>query len=333
MFRQRFLAAQALGLTVAALLLTAPARAAEVIDKLLPNDTETVISINFKQILNSPLGKKMPIDKLQDALKNQDELDKNLKDIGFDPFTDLDSVILAGSSGNEPDKGLMIAHGKFDAKKFQAKAEEVAKDMKDVLKIHKVPDATGGTTNLYEVNAPGQNQPLFVALANETTVLASGGKDYVLDALDKASGKSKTVLKNKDLADLLKRIDTAQSLWLAVLGSTLSKSPLGSNPDAKEVIDKISDATGGINIDKDIKLQVSVTAKSNDDAKDLDEKLKDGLNTALGAVALLAGQNKALAPLVDVLKNVKPTVKDKVVSVELDIAGKDIENAIQKNKD
>jgi hypothetical protein len=333
MFRQRFLAVKALGLAVAALLLTAPARAAEVVDKLLPNDTETVVSINIKQILNSPLGMKIPKDKIEEAIKNQDEVHKNLQDVGFDPLKDLDSILYAGASGNEPDKGLVIVHGKFDVKKFQAKAEEVAKDMKDVLKIHKVPDASGGTTNLYEVNAPGQDTPLFVALPSGSTMVASAGKDYVLDALDKEAGRKTTALKNKDLAALLNRIDTAQSLWMAVLGSTLSKSKLSENPDAKEVVDKISDASGGIHIDKDIKVQVSVTAKTADDAKDLDEKLKDGLNTALGAVALLAGQKKELAPLVDVLKNVKPTIKDKVVSVELEISGKDIEKAIEKNKD
>jgi hypothetical protein len=330
MSRSRVLAAQVLGLA-AALLLTVPARTAEVVDKLLPNDTELVVSVNLKQILGSPLGKKIPRDKIEDAIKNQDEVNKNLQDLGFNPLDDLHSVILAAASGEEQDKGLAIAHGKFDVKKFEAKAEEVAKDMKDVIKIHKVPDSS---TKLYEVTPPGETEPLWIALPNATTLLASKGKDYVLDALDKEAGRKQTALKSKDLAALLNRLDTTQSIWVAVLGSTLAKNPqLSGNQDVKEVIDKISDATAAINIDKDLKVQVSVTAKTANDAKDLDEKLKDGLNTALGAVALLAGQKKELAPLVDVLKNVKPDVKGKVVSVELEIAGKDIERAIDKNKD
>jgi hypothetical protein len=333
MSRSRVLAAQALGLA-AALLLTVPARTAEVVDKLLPNDTELVVSVNLKQILGSPLGKKIPRDKIEDAIKNQDEVNKNLQDLGFNPLDDLHSIVLAAVGGEEPDKGLAIAHGKFDVKKFESKAEEVAKDMKDVIKIHKVPDGLGGSTKLYEVTPPGETEPLWIALPNATTLLASKGKDYVLDALDKEAGRKQTALKSKDLAALLSRLDTNQSIWVAVLGSTLSKNPqLSGNPDVKEVLDKISDATAAINIDKDLKIQVSVTAKTTNDAKDLDEKLKDGLNTALGAVALLAGQKKELAPLVDVLKNVKPDVKGKVVSVELAIAGKDIERAIDKNKD
>jgi hypothetical protein len=331
MVRQRILGAPAVALALAALLLAAPARAVEV-DKLLPNDTETVLSVNVKQILTSPLVKKLPVDKAKDLLKDQGEAHKVLTDLGFDPFNDVDSITVAGSGGTEPDKGLIIAHGKFDVAKFKAKAEEVAKENENSLKIHKVPDGKGGQTQLYEVNAPGANQAMFAAILGPTTIVASGGKDYVLDAIDKNAGKKTTQLKSKALQALLGRIDAKQSLYLALLGSTLAKSPLGSNDDAKQVIDKVDDAIASLSIEKDVKLEVSVTAKSANDAKDLDEKIKDGLNTALGFVALAATNNKEIAPLVDLLKNVKPNVKDKVVGVEIEIPGAAIEKAINKNR-
>jgi hypothetical protein len=331
MVRQRILGAPAVALALAALLLAAPARAVEV-DKLLPNDTETVLSVNVKQILTSPLVKKLPVDKAKDLLKDQGEAHKVLTDLGFDPFNDVDTITVAGSGGTEPDKGLIIAHGKFDVAKFKAKAEEVAKENENSLKIHKVPDGKGGQTQLYEVNAPGANQAMFAAILGPTTIVASGGKDYVLDAIDKNAGKKTTQLKSKALQALLGRIDTKQSLYLALLGSTLAKSPLGSNDDAKQVIDKLDDAIASLSIEKDVKLEVAVTAKSANDAKDLDEKIKDGLNTALGFVALAATNNKEIAPLVDLLKNVKPTVKDKVVGVEIEIPGAAIEKAVNKNR-
>jgi hypothetical protein len=328
MYRKASLGALAL----AALVLAAPARAAEV-DKLLPNDTETVLHVNVKQILTSPLGKNIPVKKLRDALQNEGEAGKILTDLGFDPFRDLDSITVASSSGSEPDKGLLLVHGKFDPAKVKAKAEEVAKDMGDLLKIHKVPNGPAGGTPLYEVNAPGANQTLYVALAGDDTLVASAGKDYVLDALDKAAGKRTTTLKNAELKALLGRIDAKQSIWMAVLGSTLAKSPLPTaSDDAKQVIDKLQDATLGLTIDKDVKLELSVTAKSADDAKELNDKIKDGLNTALGFAALAAGNKKELEPLVDLLKTVKPTVKEKVVSVEIEVPGDAIQKAIDKNK-
>jgi truncated hemoglobin YjbI len=312
----------------------AAAAPAGLVDDLLPDDTESVVRIDVRQILNSPLGRKLPTEKIEGVLRSQDEIDRNLKEAGFDPLKDLDSIVMAGFTGSEADKGLFIVHGRFDVQRIRARVDEIARDMPGVFKIHTVPDGLGGTARLCEVTPPGQDNPLWVALPNGSTLLASGGKDYVLDALEKEAGRKQTALMNKDLVALLRRLDTTQSFWAAVLGSTLAKNPqLSRNPDVKEVVDKISDVTATINIDKDLKAQVSVTARTADDARDLDEKFKDGLNTALGALALLAGQKKELAPLVDVLKNVKPDVKGKVVSVELQIAGKDIERAIDKNKD
>src|SRR5204863_5333163 len=123
----------------------------------------------------------LAVDRAKKALNEQDEVKKVLTELGFDPFKDLESITFALSSGSDTDKNLTIVHGKFDVAKFTAKGEEVAKDMKDVVKITKVPGpgAESGKINLYEVNVPGQSQTLFVAIVDKNTMLASAGKDYV----------------------------------------------------------------------------------------------------------------------------------------------------------
>src|SRR5262249_32019350 len=154
--------------------------------------------------------------------------------------------------------------------KFKAKAEETAKDMENVLKIHKVPDGRGGETQLYEANLPGLPQVLFIAFAGKNSLVASGGKDYVLDAIDKEAGKKKAELKSKDRQALRAGVDGTQSIGLAVLGSTLAKNPqLAGSDEAKQIIDKVEDATLGITVGKDFRLDVSATAKNADDAKEL----------------------------------------------------------------
>jgi hypothetical protein len=330
MSRHCILGAGAVVPALAALLLAAPARAVEA-DKLLPNDTETVITINVKQILTSPLAKKTPlIDKAREFVKDQGEASQVLTDLGFDPFTDLESIVLAFSGASEPDRGLVILHGKFDQAKFKAKAEETAKDMENVLKIHKVPDGRGGETELYEANIPGVQHTMYVALAGKNSLVASGGKDYVLDAIDKEAGKKKSQLKSQGLQALLARVDGTQSVWLAVLGSTLAKSQLANTDEAKQIIDKLDDATAGLTLSKDLKLEVSVTAKNADDARELGAKIRKGLNTALALAGGLAAQNEKAEPLVDALKAVKPKIKGKVIGVQLDLSGEDIDKAINK---
>src|SRR5262249_38695421 len=159
---------------------------------------ESVMAVNLRQIIDSPLVKKLGLDHAKQALKDQTDIQKGLDDLGFNVFTDVDSLLVAGCGATAADKDrvLMIVHGKFARPKFEAKAAEVAEKKKDVVKIHKV---TGSDTKLYEVTPEGSPQAFFVAFANKTTVVASPGKDYVLDALDKEAGKRKTELKNKDL--------------------------------------------------------------------------------------------------------------------------------------
>jgi hypothetical protein len=333
MFVNRRLGTAVLGLALAALFLAVPARAAEV-DKLLPNDTEVLITINVKQIIDSTLVQKLAVDKLKKALEDQDEAKKVLTELGFDPFKDLDSITFAISSGSETDKGLIIAHGRFDVTKFTAKAEEVAKEMKDVVKITKVagPGAESGKINLYEVNYPGQSQPVYVTLMDKNTLLVSPGKDYVLDAIDKAAKRKKFELKSKELEKLLGRIDGKQSIWTAVLGSTLEKSPYLNDDTVKDLVSKLTDAHVGLTIDKDLKAEVSITAKNNEDAKKLDEAINDNLNQAVGILSLLAGSQPEIKPFLNVLKSIRPSIKDKTISIQATLAGEDIEKAVEKLK-
>src|SRR5262245_5067624 len=68
-------------LTFAVLLceVTAPARAAEA-DKLLPADTEFVITVNVRQILGTELLKKAGLEKIKEELKNATEVNDILRE-------------------------------------------------------------------------------------------------------------------------------------------------------------------------------------------------------------------------------------------------------------
>src|SRR5262249_15241960 len=95
-------------LALAGLLLAAPLWAAEA-DKLLPNDTETVMGINVRQILDAPLVKKLGLEQAKKALKAQSDVQKILDDLGFDVFTDVDTITVAGCGAtSEADKDRVL---------------------------------------------------------------------------------------------------------------------------------------------------------------------------------------------------------------------------------
>jgi hypothetical protein len=333
MSRTRCPWARGLSLTLAvALAAAAPSRAAEV-DRFLPDDTEIVVSINVKQLLDSELVKKYALEKARDALKDNSDIEDVLRDLGFDPFKDLDQILVASPTGGESDRGLLIVHGRFDLAKFKAKGDEAARDHPDVLKIHKVPDGLGGRNLVYEVLTPGPNgneTSIFVALAGKDTLLASPGKDYVVDALKKAGPRNKATLKDRELQALLEQMNPKQSLAVAAAGSALAKAELPG--EVKAALDKVHTLGGGITVEDGVKLEFTIGARDADAAKELNKTLNDGLKQALLLATAVAAANEDLNALLDVVKSVKVGVKDKVLTVKAAIDAEVVEKALKKDR-
>jgi len=203
---------------------TAPTVRAADLDPYLPADTETYVSIHVRQLLDSSLMKKFGLAPAKDLLKGFDTVNDVLLDLGFDPFKDIDRLIIATPSGKETDRGLFIVHGKFDVVKFAAKANDAAKSNGNIIKAHKVPLGGGVTQAVCEVVVPSQDLSLFITLASDKTLLAAPAKDYIVDALKQVKLKKKPVLKNKGFQALLEKMDAKQTISLAVLGKGLSKA-------------------------------------------------------------------------------------------------------------
>src|SRR5262249_23463615 len=157
---------------------------------------------------------------------------------------------------------------------------KAAKDNKDDFKIHKVKDGQGGEHTIYEFSlpVPGNTQTMFAGFAGRTTLLAAPSKDYLIDGL-KVKDATKVRLKNKAFQELLTRMDEQQSFSFATVGEALTKGPLENLP-IKDVLQKIDAAAGGFTLTDGIKMEVSLATKRAADAKQLKEKIDDGLGTA-----------------------------------------------------
>ncbi len=313
-------------LTLAAVFAATPVQAAE-LDKFLPADTEIFIRFDLRQALDSGLVKKLGIEQIRDVLKQVEELDAAFKELDFDPLRDMEAVTFAAPNGNEPDRMLVIIRGKYKLDKFKAKGEDLAKNMGDVVKLHKVADGAGGQVHLYEVIVPDQDQPLFVALPNETTLLVSPGKDYVSDAIKRDKDKGPVALKNKDFQALLEKMNPKQTLALAAIGEALAKS--AGDGVVKEALAKVDAVGGGITLADDVKFEIVIGAKTAQEAKELKGTVDDYVTKGVALVGLLALQEKQLTPAVDVLKTIRCAAKEKAVTIKLEISA-DVIEAIQK---
>lgn len=296
---------------VLATLLPSSTRAADA-DNLLPSNTAVVLTINLRQIFDSPLAKKHGIEYAKNALKSMDEVNETLEGLGLDAFKDLDRVTVASPGGQDRKRGLIIVRGRFDADKIKTHAEKTAKDDPDALKIRKVSNGV-----IYEVAISDQDAPLFVALLNKTTLVASFGKDYVASALKKEAGKSQGGLKNKDFQALLKEMDDKQSLAFAADGQAFKGIDTESTGDLSEKLDAIA---GGLKITDGLELEASLSTKSAENAKQIKTAINDGINQGIGLLGLLGGQNKKIDTVVNILKAIKTTSKDKIVKLKAQVS-------------
>src|SRR5262245_53307025 len=174
-----------------ALLAPAAVRAAD-LDPHLPPDTQRYLSIDVKQIVASPVGKKLGKERLDELLQYLPDTSAVLKQLGFDAQKDVDRIQLAAPGTGEADKGLMILYGRFDKAKIEKKAED--RDAFETLEV-KLDDRSAVT--LYKAKKAGPG--LFVAVLDNKTLLASGGKEYVVAALKQARAAKKVVLKDKEV--------------------------------------------------------------------------------------------------------------------------------------
>jgi len=319
---------------LAALALSVPAgaRAAD-LDPYLPPDTESYLSVNVKQILASPLFKKYAHDAVKDALK-ESEVNALLEQLGFDPFKHLDRAQVASPQTTDKDRGLIVLTGTFDLEKIKKKADDAARDTSDSFKVHKVSLGGGATHLVYEVVVPGQDLSMFVALPENKTLLASAGKDYVVDALKQARLKKKTLLKNKEFQAVLEKLDGKQVVSLAVLGKAIGKSDLlDSLPEGfRTALGNIQVIGGGVSLGTEVKLDLVVSTKEAAAAARLRNLLTKGIRLAQVGLAFLGEERKELALLNEVLNTVRIGGKGKVLALSAKLTA-DVLDDFRKGKD
>ena len=301
--------------------LAVPARAAEV-DKLLPNDCECVLTVNVTQLLTSELNKKHGLLKMEELLKSNEGIQDHFKSLGLDPLKDISTLAWASANTGDPGKALIIMHGKFDPKKFEAKADEVVQNYGDILKIHKI-----GASKLYEVGIPGQS-PYFVAVPDSSTIIASAGKEYMIEALNKVAGTRKSEVK-KELADLVRKVEGDRTLWLVALKTALEHSPLSADDNARPVLAKIETGYLGVIVSRDLRAEFDLTTKTAETAKELNKELLEKLDKAKGIVSILVGNVKELQILLDLAEAMKVTSQGNTVSLRGQIGPEAIEKSLK----
>lgn len=315
------------GLALAVAAFAAQSRAADL--KYLPDDTEIILNLNVKQILNSELvkGQKAILDQIKDQMKanTPEEAKKYLEAIGFDLFRDLDSITVAGPGKKDHDAGLIIIEGSFQPTKFYEAAAQAAKDHGDHLKITK-----SGEFKVLEIQAEGKT--FYAAMVSKTTILGSLSKEYFNKGLKRAAGTEQSTLK-QNVKDLLKTVNSKQSISGIATGAALSKAledaPIPNAQAIGPALAAIEGLSGALTIGKDVQFQLGVGTKDEETAKDFAQKANFGLIVAKGLVAQKAKEDMKLLPAVDILNTLRAEAKGSSLILRGEVSVENIEKLIK----
>jgi hypothetical protein len=152
------------------------------------------------------------------------------------------------------------------------------------------------------------------------TLVASPGKDYVVEAMGKESGKGKRGLNDKEFQAVLARLDGGQSVSFAAVGAAFKGADAdvikGADSDLfGDWLEKLTAAGGGVTVSDEVKLEVVLSTRTEDDARKVKEAVSAVLNSGVALLGLAAGDNNELDKVLDVLKSIKANAKGKTITL------------------
>ncbi|MCU0703161.1 MAG: hypothetical protein MUF18_04130 [Fimbriiglobus sp.] len=316
----------------------ATTRAAEV-EPLLPKDTEQVVHMNFKQMLDSDIMKKYAMGQLKQALQGED-IKKVLETLGLDPLKDIERATM-GIWTKEADTNVLgVIKGKFDTKKLYEGAKAFSADSQ--AKMELLTESVDGK-DVTLVKMTGDNgKPGYLTVADESTILVGTEKKIAIDALASFNKKEKAKLSKELTALLLKQDDKASMYLAAVTEGKLKDIPeeslealsnIGLDPKKlKGQLEKMSTVSVTLNMGKEVKLAAVMGMKDADAAEDFNGTLDKLVETAKVFLPLAVNRFPQGKTMIDDLtKTLGVKTKDKDVTLSLsltaqaigDLAGKD----------
>ena len=314
-----------LGLS-ACLALAAPARAADY-EKLLPAESEAVISINVRQLLDSSLVKQYALDTIKKAMMDSAEAKQAFAALGLDPLKDFERVTIAGQ-GEDPQnvKGLVVIQGRFEPKKFNTVLTELAKQKNENISVVK-----DGERTMFKVTGPDQPTPMYAAVVSDSVLVMGTTKELVRNAFAAAEGMKKPAI-SKDLSALLEKADPKASLFIVAVTKGKSGGLPIPDPNVKKALEQIQSIYLDLKVTKDVNLDITMNFEDEQAAKLMGAQMAEGLKQAKAVVPLLTIQNPQLKPLGEAAGTLKSMVKGKGVTISGTLAGTIIDKLLQKGE-
>jgi hypothetical protein len=321
-----------------AVALAAPAPAARTFsDKFLPEDADFVLVVNVKQLTSSPLYTRHFRKKIEDLL-GMPQVPQWAKDLAAAVPQDVERMTIAMGRSSHPteeaahrDGPVIIVEGRLDA--LREAAKRLAKDHPEHVKEVKVGDATG-----YELTGPAHPEG-FVVWPDAHTLFYSPRREQVVETLDKAAGKNKTRVKSKALRDLLGKFKPEATIqWAGTKEMVISSMVVVNASDMgrterKVTLHTLADSgietmTGTVTAGEELKGRSTLTTKDEAAAKQLSDKITQGLDEAKANLKRFAGAQPQGAAVLKALDALNVSSGERTVTFQATLDATAIEGMV-----
>jgi hypothetical protein len=307
---------------VALVVVAVSARSAEV-DPLLPAETENVMHVNLRQLLDSEMSKRYALGPAKEALK-KGKAAEILTDLGLDPLKDIDKATVASWGTGPEDTGiLVIVRGNFNPQKLFDAAVKTSQAEGDKVSI-----VEEGKYKLIQFSDRNQPKPFFATVADEKTIIGGNDKKIVTNALAIAEkGGGKAAVKRELSALLLLQDEKASMYSCGLVEGKLNNVPgLGNIPGANA--EKLAAGLAGtktygisLKVTKDILFEGTLGMKDIATAEDFEAEVNNVFGTVKNLLLpILAAREPKMKPIAEEIGKTltsKVKGKDVVVSVRL----------------
>jgi uncharacterized protein YdbL (DUF1318 family) len=257
--------------------------------KMVPEGTDFILQINVSKILAMPELKKQ----IDEGFTKQPEQKKMYEELkaksGFDPLTDIKSVILFSSGkmeeGKEPLGGALI-EGKFDI-------DKIVKVIKDDENAKKDVDVT--LVDGFNCVVPKNSKEGYGMFLDSQYVVV-GSQIGVNAVKDVKMGKGKTIATQKALVDIIGKVNSNATICGAGLLPKAFKDKCAQNPNAAALAN-IDTFFFDFNNDSNLVLNFNATV---DNEKNVNTVLTQ-INGYIAMVKMFAGQAPEIAEAINML--------------------------------
>jgi hypothetical protein len=289
--------------------------------KFLPDRTEAVVTVNVKQLIESPLLKDH-LTTLKKAVKDLGVAQPAFESLGLDPLQDVERIIIAWPGNPDQEDTFVLIQGSFDNAKIDAALQKSAKDEKGFFQ-----EATIDDRKVLRFK-PDKDRDNFwsIILLDQGMIALGTHPNLIFEAQDKQSGKRKSDLR-KDISQMLAKVDPKHAVSVVSLSRPLNFAGLLGNLPGN-----LQNVTGGVTLGDDIKLELALSARDVQNAKAAVNQLEDTLNQAKAIVAVLVTKQKKFTPLADLLAGVKVSAKGNDVAFRVTITQELLDSVFKKDE-